>query len=121
MSARPGVATISFACIFDGDVEVAEHRLCAAVENLVVNALSALEASGRTDGSITVCCCEAEGCLVVRVEDNAGGGLPPRPEDSEGLGLSNCKDTMEAHGGDMAYADNDMGGTTFTLTIPLRR
>lgn len=37
-----------------------------------------------------------------------------------GLGLPLVRDIVRAHGGDIAYAGNDSGGTTFTVTLPRR-
>jgi len=61
--------------------------------------------------------------LVIAIEDNAGGIPAEAFANSSGLGLGICKRIVEEiHGGTMSHKSlNDIGGTTFTLRVPLQQ
>jgi signal transduction histidine kinase len=101
--------------------------------NLLLNALDATPEKG----TITVEMASQEpdnesdrGSLTLRIHDT-GCGLPrdlaPRifepfvttKKTGLGLGLSICKRIVEAHGGTIAAANRDEGGTVFTVRLPL--
>jgi PAS domain S-box-containing protein len=119
--------------------EVPEHliinadptKLARVFSNLITNALKFTD-----EGSITVV---AERCgdeVEVQVVDT-GIGIPAGEEQSifdkfyqaqhrklgkmtgTGLGLTFCKQVVEAHGGHIWAGSNLQGGSTFTFTLPL--
>src|SRR5262249_24910527 len=99
--------------------------------NLLLNALDAVPGGGTVRVEL-----EAEGgvgpsgSLAVRVSDT-GCGLPASlgsrifepfvssKETGAGLGLSICKQIVEAHGGSSDGADRPGGGAVFTVRFPL--
>lgn len=106
--------------------------------NLVRNACEALE--GRPGKAVTVHAAAApaapgdadHGMVELRVCDN-GPGLPPqvlarlfqpfvttKPE-GMGVGLSLCRDIVEAHGGRMRAGTGPDGGAEFAFTLPAAR
>jgi signal transduction histidine kinase len=140
---RPSATHLNIAL----DVDLATHRavfvdrplLGRALENVVANALSMLEAESRPAGSaggrIRVSTREVEDMLEIIVEDD-GPGVPPELGDriyephvgqrpgGSGLGLSFVRDILAAHGG---YVRHDppgapgrvLPGARFVLGLPI--
>jgi len=104
-------------------------QLTQALVNLVINAIQAVQRSGRV--TIGVAADEARGTVSVEVRDT-GPGIDPekrnaifepffttKPEGS-GLGLWIVQQIAIAHGGSVAAANAPEGGAIFTLRLPLQ-
>lgn len=105
-------------------------KLARVFSNLITNALKFTD-----EGSITIEVERCEGEVEVRVVDT-GIGIPAGEEQSifdkfhqaqnrklgmmtgTGLGLTFCKQVVEAHGGHIWASSNPQGGSTFTFTLP---
>lgn len=102
------------------------------VLNLVVNAMHALDSSGRSDKRIEIVIDRIDGKAVMEVRDN-GPGLPKgvgtklfdpfystkKREEGMGLGLAIVKRFVEGFGGRVEAGNNTDGGARFTVEIPL--
>jgi two-component system, LuxR family, sensor kinase FixL len=97
--------------------------------NLLRNAVEAIAASGRSDGTIVV---EAkhidDGMVELRVVDSGPGfpsewneNTPPllasRKPEGLGIGLSLCRSIVESHGGRFELG-GDAGGAVVSFTLP---
>ena len=91
--------------------------------NLIVNASRHTEA-----GQITVEAKDIIGFVEITVSDN-GEGIAPEvvphifekgysTDDSRGLGLAICMDTVRLHGGSLELAETGPEGTSFRFTVP---
>jgi len=108
-------------------VKIDSTILGRSIDNLVLNALQAVEPNGgRVQISVFV-----EGhVLCIAVDDN-GPGVDPILEhqifepnvttkkDGSGLGLSLVKGVVVAHGGTINYEKSFMGGTRFLVRLPI--
>jgi two-component system, LuxR family, sensor kinase FixL len=100
------------------------------VLNLVRNAIEAMETVERRELTITTRLTAAESMSEVTVADS-GPGIAPEiadrlfqpfvttKETGMGLGLSICREIIEAHHGRLSVAPAPSGGTVFRLTLPL--
>ena len=100
------------------------------VLNLVRNAVEAMDEVDRRELAITTRALKGEGMAEVRVIDT-GPGIAPELADrlfqpftttkktGMGLGLSICRDIVEAHRGRLSAAANPAGGAVFRLTLPM--
>ncbi|WP_375381981.1 ATP-binding protein [uncultured Sphingomonas sp.] len=123
--AHPG---IRFRLIHDdpGPSMVCDRRqIGQALTNLVKNAVEAVEATERADGTITMTIEETTGRVSVEIADN-GVGLPPERDRilepymttrvrGTGLGLAIVKKIIEEHAGTIGFSDRPGGGTIVTL------
>ncbi len=102
-------------------------KMRRVVENLVRNAVDAMP----TGGTITVSARLEGGSVVVSVSDTGVGisseylprlfkAFESTKSRGMGLGLSFCKQTVEAHGGTMEVDSKQGAGTTFTIRLPSR-
>jgi two-component system, LuxR family, sensor kinase FixL len=99
------------------------------VLNLVRNAVEAMEAVERRELSITTRAMAAEKLAEIAVADS-GPGIAPEIADrlfqpfvttkatGMGLGLSICREIIEAHQGRLSVEVAPSGGTVFRLTLP---
>ena len=102
--------------------------------NLIVNAVHAIEDSGKPfPGRITISTRHEAGWVEIRVADS-GTGVPPAIRDrifdpffttkevgkGTGQGLAISRDVVVVkHGGRLAIADNEGGGAVFILRLPI--
>ena len=98
------------------------------VLNLVRNAVEAMEDSERRELTISTVAPAAR-FVEVKVADT-GPGVPAEisarlfepfvttKKSGMGLGLSICREIVEAHGGRLSAAPNGPRGTVFTMTLP---
>jgi two-component system sensor kinase FixL len=96
--------------------------------NLVRNAVEAMEASEQR--TLVVATRAAAGVVEITVSDT-GPGIAPEiagrlfqpfvttKPTGLGLGLSICREIVEAHAGRLSAAPNPEGGTVFRLTLPM--
>jgi PAS domain S-box-containing protein len=122
------VLTTDFADV--GRVLVNKVQVQQVVINLVSNAIEAMETSLRRELEITLS--ERDEQVLVSVVDT-GPGLDPeiaerlfKPFASTkargvGIGLSVCREIVEAHHGKIWFEKNPTGGTTVRFTLPLVR
>jgi two-component system sensor kinase FixL len=100
------------------------------VLNLVRNAVEAMEAVERRELTIVTRAVRGAKIAEVRIVDS-GPGIAPEIADrlfqpfvttksaGMGLGLSICREIVEAHQGTLATLPNPFGGTVFRLTLPM--
>ncbi|RCW81751.1 cache domain-containing protein [Paracoccus lutimaris] len=105
-------------------------QIAQVLVNLLRNAIEAM--ATRPDGvrQVTVNAREADGMVLVGVEDT-GPGIAPglnlftqfetTKPDGMGLGLSICRSMVEANGGTLWHTDSDQPGAKFYFTIPIRQ
>lgn len=110
-------------------------RLQQVLINLINNARQAM--SGTQGGELTVSTRvivegdKAPARIQIRVADN-GSGIPPhvmphlfkpffstKPGEGRGLGLSICERIVQKHEGNIWAENNDKGGATFVLELPV--
>ena len=100
-----------------------QELLLQVLINLIVNA-----SRHTKEGSITVNAKDNVGQVEISVSDT-GEGIAPEAvphifekgystDDSRGLGLSICMDTVRLHGGTLELADTGPEGTVFRFTVP---
>ncbi len=99
-----------------------------ALVNLILNAAQA--GQGRTEAALRITAGQTpEGWVRVVLEDSCGGIAAEdlakifnpfftRREQGTGLGLAIVHRTIEAHGGRITAANNQVGGATFEFTLP---
>ncbi len=112
------------------DLRCDRHQLGQALTNVLKNAVEAIEARasearGAYAGEIRVTIANDADHLTITIDDN-GVGLPAdrerltepyvtTREKGTGLGLAIVNKIVDEHGGDMAFAASESGGTRVTL------
>lgn len=123
---------VSIRCDLDSDARVLIDRIQIqqVVVNLVRNAVEAMEASPRKE--LVIALAVAGDWVELSVSDT-GAGVPPEMTDrlfkpfsstkdhGMGIGLSVCREIVEAHDGRIWAEPNPGGGTIFRFTLPLVR
>jgi len=114
------------------DVYANEDLLQWVIENLIRNALDAIEVSARPVGRVVVSSRYETGSrwVIIRVEDNGGGiaradwrrvfspGFTTKKH-GWGVGLTLAKRIVEAyHDGHIGIVSSDANGTTFEVRLP---
>ena len=108
----------------------------ALFERILANLLSNALAYTPEDGEITVNANVAGDQIVIQTIDT-GYGIPlemqerifdkfsqgrrGKPKTSSGLGLTFCRMAVEAHGGRIGVESEEGGGSTFSITFPIRK
>ena len=97
--------------------------------NLLVNAIEALE--GQQVASLVVlrAAADSNGMLIQVIDNGPGVGDPDRifdafmttKEKGMGIGLAVSRTIVEAHGGQLWAENNETGGATFNVVLPLSR
>jgi len=117
-------------------VEGDTHRLHQVFMNLLENTLSYTDAGGALRIDAAVEGSSAVQRLVLRFDDSApgvpadelprlferlfrGDGSRNRALGGSGLGLSICRATIEAHGGEIDASASPLGGVRITMWLPL--
>jgi signal transduction histidine kinase len=122
---RQGIDLIC-SCDFDGTILADSGRLERGIDNIVRNAIQAIDKGGRVELST-----EKRGDnVVIRISDN-GPGIPDEIRDSlfepfathgkkegTGLGLAVTKKVVEEHGGEILVKTETGEGTMFELVLP---
>jgi heavy metal sensor kinase len=116
------------------ELEGDRDRLREVVTNLLTNAIRYNGAGGKVDVSL-----QERGDRAVLAVADTGIGIPEkdrphvferfyrvdkarsREQGGTGLGLAIAKWAVEAHGGTIAFESREGAGTTFTVSLPLRR
>ena len=114
--------------MIDADAE----QLYRVLNNLVRNAVQALEGQSERDGCVTVSGVRTGNVLTLRIADN-GPGVPPKAlanlfrafkgnsrKGGAGLGLAIAAELVAAHGGHLRH-ESANPGAVFVLEIPDRR
>lgn len=110
----------------DDPVAIDRRRFRRVVENLVGNAVDAMEEGGRIEISTR----EGEGHVELEIRDS-GKGIPDEIRETlfqpfvthgkkhgTGLGMAITKRIVESHGGTIAFESQAGEGTTFVIRIP---
>lgn len=133
---RPHLEKGGFAvsCACDSPLPIQGDR--EALRQVIMNLLSNAEKYAGEEREISVACHEEGGFAVVAVADR-GIGVNPKfaekifqeffrcddslaaPKNGAGLGLAIARDIARRHGGDVAYAPREGGGSVFSLRVPL--
>jgi two-component system, sensor histidine kinase and response regulator len=104
-------------------------QVTRAIQNVIINAI---QASGETEGSVTISCIRKDFYVDVRVADT-GTGIDPEKiskifdpyfttkqgKSGTGLGLYITKKVIEDHSGSIKVDSTPEVGTTFTIRLPL--
>jgi len=97
--------------------------------NILNNAYDAVQET-KQHGQIRIQTRRAEEMIEVAISDNGSGIVEPQrvfdpfyttkhPGKGTGLGLSICYGIVRAHGGEIQCANNDEGGSTFVVRVPV--
>lgn len=122
-------ATLEFKCEKTLSAHLDPHKMNRVLANMIHNSIQSLP---DKNGVIKILAHVTEkGWLAIAVEDNGSGIDPkhvPRLFDSSftfgkpsgtGLGLSYCKNVVEAHGGRILVESKLGKGSKFTIEIPM--
>ena len=110
----------------DAAISLDPHLLTRVMENLINNAIQAMEHGG----TLTLTSHILKDNLIITIRDTGTGISPesqPRIFDplyttkpkGTGLGLSVTRRLIEAHGGKISLIETSPGGTTFEVTLPV--
>ena len=97
--------------------------------NILNNAYDAVQ-EAKQRGSIRIQTRRREDAVEVAISDNGPGIVDPQrifdpfyttkqPGKGTGLGLSICYGIVRAHGGEIQCWNNDTGGSTFVVRVPV--
>lgn len=138
---QPRVAPVSWEVLLERLRVVAAFRLVGAlpvrsasfdtaqVEQALINLLKNARESGADPGSIELSVALATQGFTIEVRDQGPGFTPTAlehalvpfystKESGTGLGLTLCREIVEAHGGRLRIANREGGGALVTLWLP---
>jgi signal transduction histidine kinase len=104
-----------------------EDQLIQVLLNIILNGFAAIEQNGK----ISICSKMHDGKIYIDIKDT-GQGIPLKIQDrifdlyfstkkeGGGIGLSVCKNIIEAHEGRITFKSKIGEGTTFTIEIPVK-
>ena len=110
----------------DAAISLDPHLLTRVMENLINNAIQAMEHGG----TLTLTSQISKDNLIITIRDT-GTGISPESQSrifdplyttkpkGTGLGLSVTRRLIEAHGGKISLIETSPGGTTFEVTLPV--
>jgi PAS domain S-box-containing protein len=103
-----------------------ETKLRRVLDNLVKNAIEAIQAPG---GTVGVSANVGSDSVKFAIADS-GSGIAPKMDvfklfettkmDGTGIGLAVSKEIVSAHGGGIRFASNSPCGTVFTVELPIK-
>ncbi len=108
-------------------VEVDDEQMTQVLLNLVLNALQILP----VEGHVVIAARTRKNALDIEIADD-GPGIPDdelarvfdpfftKREGGVGLGLAVVQQIIRAHGGDIRAGKSDLGGASFTITLPIK-
>ncbi|HEY1023521.1 MAG TPA: ATP-binding protein [Sphingobacteriaceae bacterium] len=108
--------------------DVDEEKLKLAVNNILNNAIEAMDGYGNRLAIKTV---SAINSYTIQIQDNGKGIAPENISKifepffstkikADGLGLTNAQNIIAAHGGKITFQSRPGQGTTFNIQIPLK-
>jgi len=115
-------------------IDADDGRLRQLLHNLIKNAIEAMQDQAEPEITISTSCMKKEACkfIEIRVNDN-GDGIPEdligelfepyittKPKGT-GLGLAIVKKIIEEHGGMIWAENNDQGGATIVIRLPVNK
>ncbi|HET7850934.1 MAG TPA: MASE4 domain-containing protein [Pseudolabrys sp.] len=107
-------------------------QLQEVVLNLVKNAIDAMDTQATSIKQLRVTTHRRDSLVVLQIDDS-GFGIPAEARDrifdpffttkknGMGLGLSICRQIVEAHGGNLTLAESGHLGTSFQIELPLAK
>lgn len=113
-------------------IEGDQTQLQQVLLNLIKNAIDAMQGVQPADRKLSVVTRMEEDSAVLRIGDSGQGVaedlrrkifdpfFTTKPS-GMGLGLSICRQIIEAHGGTLALETGDRPGTTFIVTLPIAK
>jgi two-component system NtrC family sensor kinase len=123
---------VQLVCTMQGELMVEGDRtqLQQALVNLLLNAIQA----SKTGDIVTLSVSASDDSFTIQVDDTAGGMddetlkkvfdpfFSTKPEgEGTGLGLSISLGIVERHGGELTLTNNEQGGTTARMILPLEQ
>jgi two-component system CitB family sensor kinase/two-component system sensor histidine kinase DcuS len=112
--------------------QLERSHLVTVIGNLLDNAFEAVRETGK-DGEVRLLLTDLGLDLILEVEDS-GPGIPPEVADSlfekgvtthgstgRGMGLYLVRRAVTALGGEITFAQGELGGALFTVIIPKHR
>ena len=131
-AARRGVIVLKQFDYTLPDIRLDANLLKQILLNIIMNALQAMENNG---GKLLVETTSAGGDSVCFIIADNGPGIPAesinhifdryfttkKPGEGTGLGLFVTKSLVENMGGEIAVTSRNGGGTTFTVTLPIKQ